>query len=89
MNRAELVDKLAERTGEYKYVMEEFVKQYESIITEALLDGEDVHLHGFVTFCVKQHNKKIYFNPKTGESRQIAPSNKIKVRVSDTLNNQL
>lgn len=88
MNRAELVDKLAERTGQYKYVLEEIVKQYENIITDSLLKGEDVHLHGFVTFHVKQHNEKIYVNPQTKETRVLAPVKKVKVKVSDALNNK-
>lgn len=89
MNRDELIGKLAERTGEYKYTIENFVKNYESIIEECLLNGEDVHLHGFITFQMKEHLEKIYVNPKTKEVKVVSPSRKIKVRVSKTLNNKL
>lgn len=89
MNRDQLVSKLAERTGEYKYVMDEFVNHYEEIISEALINGEDVHLHGFITFKVKEHNEKKYVNPLTKETKMIPASKKIKVQVSETLNRKI
>ena len=89
MNREELVSKLSERTGEYKYVIEKFVDHYEEIIRETLIGGENVHLHGFITFKVTDHNEKQYVNPMTKETKLIPASKKIKVKVSETLNRQM
>lgn len=89
MNRDDLIKELAACTGEYKYTVEKIVQNYESLIEQKLLNGEDVHLHGFITFQVKQHNEKVYVNPRTKETKVVPPSKKIKVRVSSRLNKMI
>lgn len=89
MNRDDLIKELVNRTGEYKYTVEKIIQNYESLIEQKLLNGEDVHLHGFVTFQVKQHNEKSYVNPHTKEMKIVPPSKKIKVKVSSRLNKMI
>lgn len=86
MNRDTLVKIIAEKTNEYKYVVENIVNTYEQVIEETVLGGEDVRLHGFITFSMKEHAPKTYFNPQTGESKTIPSAKKIKVKVSERLN---
>lgn len=89
MNRKILIERIAEKTGEYKKNVEAFIDAYEAVIEQALIDGEDVHLHGFVSFQVKEQNEKTYVNPKTGERRQLAPVKKIRAKVSASLNDKI
>ena len=89
MNREALVNKVAERTNEYKYVVENIINAYEKAIEETVLGGEDVHLHGFVTFSMKEHAQKTYVNPLTGKSKILPASKKIKVKVSERLNGMI
>lgn len=89
MNRKILIERIAEKTGEYKKDIEAFVNAYEEVIEQALIDGDDVHLHGFVTFQVKVQNEKTYVNPKTGERRQLAPVKKIRAKVSTSMNDKI
>lgn len=88
-NRDKLIDRIAEETGEYKQDVRKFVEKYEEIIKQSLIDGEEVHLHGFITFCLKDYSKKeSYVNPKTKEVSSLPAQRKIKVKVSDSLNRQ-
>ncbi len=89
VNRNYLIARIAEKTGEYKKTVENILGTYEEIIEQTLLNGEDVHLHGFVTYQVKEHSDKVYVNPKTKESRVVPGSKKIKVKVSTRLNNMI
>ena len=89
MNRKILIERIAEKTGDYKKNVEAFIDAYEAVIEQALIDGEDVHLHGFVSFQVKEQNEKTYVNPKTGERRQLAPVKKIRAKVSASLNDKI
>lgn len=86
MNRNKLIQELAHKTGIEQYRIKNILTKYEDIIIEHLKDGDDIHLHGFVTFHNKKNNEKIYANPKTGERKKIKSRNKLKVVVSDTLN---
>lgn len=85
-NRETLIREVAERTGIEKYRVENILNGYENLIIEHLKNGEDIHLHGFVSFYNKKHSKKTYENPKTKERREIKPHKKLKVTVSDKLN---
>lgn len=84
MNREELISEIAKRTGEYKRLIREVVNTYEDIVKERLTDGEDVHLHGFVSFFVMEHETKRYVNPHTGEEQILAPRMRAKAKVSES-----
>lgn len=86
MNRNELIREVAKQTGIEQYRVENIISGYENLIIEHLKNGDDVHLHGFVTFKNKKHTEKSYVNPWTNERKKIKPHNKLKVLVSDTLN---
>ena len=86
MNRADLIDKIAENVGSHKCEAEKFVKAYEDVITDCLRQGEKIHLHGFLDFTVKEFEEKDYKNPKTGEESILPATKKVRVSVSKTLN---
>ena len=89
MNRADLINKIAETTGSYKYEVEKFVKTYEDVIIECLRQNERVHLHGFLDFTVRESEEKDFKNPKTGEESILPATKKVKVSVSKKLNNMI
>ena len=89
INREQLVARIAERTGDYKTDVRHFISAYEEVVKEILLDGEDIHLHGFLTFMQKEHSPKSYLNPRTNEKEIVPAKKKIKVKVSSSLNDKL
>lgn len=66
MNKAELVNKVAERADITKKDAERVVTAVFDSIEEALTTGDRVQLVGFGTFEVRQRAARTGRNPKTG-----------------------
>ena len=74
MNKTELTDRLAARTGLSKGAAKEAVDGVFAIVGEALADGEDVRLPGFGTFGTRSRPARTGRNPRTGQAVSIAAS---------------
>lgn len=66
MNKAELVDQVAGKTGMTKKDTEEFVNTFIRCVEEALQAGDKVQLVGFGTFEVRDRQERKGRNPQTG-----------------------
>lgn len=71
MNKADLVNSLAENTGLTKTKSNEVIDVIVSTISEALKNGDKVTLVGFGTFTTTQRDSRKGRNPKTGEVLEI------------------
>lgn len=71
MNKAELVAKIADKTGFTKKDSEIILKSTIESIIETLANGEKVQLTGFGTFEVKDRKARVGRNPRTNEEIQI------------------
>jgi DNA-binding protein HU-beta len=78
MNRQELVDAVAEQTGQTKVAASEQVNALFEIITQSLVNGDTVQLIGFGSFNTGSRAARVGRNPSTGEAIQIAASKTIK-----------
>ncbi len=85
MNKAELVDELANRTGLSKKDSEATVKSFIEIVTERLTKGDSVQLIGFGTFEVGKRAARTGRNPKTGETIKIAAAKTPKFKAGKAL----
>lgn len=78
MNKSDLVDALAARTGMTKAAsataIEELFAPHGGLISTALDSGERVQIAGFGTFECKHRKARTGRNPRTGEAIQIAAS---------------
>ncbi|MCL6548719.1 MAG: HU family DNA-binding protein [Alicyclobacillus sp.] len=74
MNKVDLVNKVAERTGLKKKDAELAVNSVFSIIQEALANGEKVQVIGFGTFETRTRSARPGRNPQTGETISIPAS---------------
>lgn len=78
MNKSDLVDALAARTGMTKAAsataIEELFAPHGGLISKALDSGERVQIAGFGTFECKNRKARRGRNPRTGEAIQIAAS---------------
>jgi len=72
MNKAELVDALAKKTGETKRMSEGFVDALVETVIETVGKGEKVSVVGFGSFEKKHREARSGRNPRTGETIQIA-----------------
>ena len=74
MNKADLVAKVAEKSGVTKKDAEKAVAGIFAAVQEALVAGDKVQVLGFGTFEVKERAARTGRNPQTGEELQIAAS---------------
>ncbi|MDA8259249.1 MAG: HU family DNA-binding protein [Betaproteobacteria bacterium] len=74
MNRKELVDALAVKTGSTKADAERNLAALIEIIGSTLKKGDNIALVGFGTFEVRKRAARTGRNPKTGEELKIKAS---------------
>jgi nucleoid DNA-binding protein len=73
LNKADLVDIIAEGTGLTKVETAAVIDAFLATISYALSKGERVELRRFGTFSLKERKAKVGRNPKTGEVVPIPP----------------
>ena len=90
MNKSELLNAVAEKSGLDKKAAEKAVGAVFSAITDSLVKGEKVQLVGFGTFDVKERAERESRNPRTGEPVKVAaakvPSFKAGKALKDAVN---
>ena len=74
MNKADLINTVAEKTGLTKKDSEKAINGVFDAISDALVGGDKVQLVGFGAFEVKARAPRMGRNPKTKESIQIPAS---------------
>ena len=74
MNKTQLIDVVALKTGMKKKDAEAAVNAVNEAIAEALAAGDKVQVIGFGTYEVKTRAARDGRNPKTGETIKIAAS---------------
>ena len=90
MNKNDLIDAVAERTGLAKSDAARAVEAVLGAITDTLAKGEAVALSGFGSFVTKVRSARTGRNPRTGEPVAIpasrAPAFKAGKALKDALN---
>ena len=89
MNKTQLIDVVATKTGLTKKAAEAAVNAANEAITEALKAGDKVQIIGFGTYEVKERAAREGRNPKTGETITIAASKKPAFTASKALKDQI
>jgi DNA-binding protein HU-beta len=74
MNKKELIKSVVETTGLSKKDVTTVVDTVFDKITEALVNGDKVKLHGFGNFEVRERAARKGRNPQTGEEIEIPAS---------------
>lgn len=73
MNKAELVEAIAEKTGLTKRDSEKALAAVVDTVVATLAKGEKVQLVGFGTFETRVHKERTNINPATKE-KQVIPA---------------
>lgn len=85
MNKTELTNAVAEKTGVSKKDVAQVVSSVVETITAELAKGESVQLVGFGTFSVSEKKAREGRNPKTGETMHIEACNAPKFKAGKSL----
>ncbi len=90
MNKADLINTIASKTGYSKKVSSEIVNAFSETVTDALVKGEKVQLVGFGSFETKSRAARKGLNPQTKEEIRIpackAPTFKAGKALKDIVN---
>ena len=90
MNKADLINSIASKTGYSKKVSSEIVNAFSETVTDALVKGEKVQLVGFGSFETKTRAARKGLNPQTKEEIKIpackAPTFKAGKALKDIVN---
>ena len=87
MNKKELITKLSEVMGTTKKDAEAALDAVTTVITNAMVEGQDVKISGFGTFSVTERAAREGRNPMTGETIKIAASKSPKFKAASALKN--
>ncbi len=90
MNRAELVEAMAAKTGDSKKATDEALRAFVDVVTDALVKGDKVQLVGFGSFEVRTRAARKGHNPQTKAEIKIpackAPAFKAGKALKDIVN---
>jgi DNA-binding protein HU-beta len=89
VNKNELVQKLADRTGLQKSDAQKAVDGVFECIEDALKSGDEVRMTGFGVFAVAERKGGKGRNPQTGEEITIKPSKQPRFRAGKQLKDSL
>ncbi len=73
MNKSQLIEALAQKTGLSRANAEFIVNETFKAMTEALVNGEGVEIRGFGSFSIREYEAYEGRNPKTGERIKVPP----------------
>lgn len=90
MNKIELIDKVAEKTGKDRKDVVEILEGFETVVIEALKRGEEATLTGFGTWIAKFRSARGGVNPQKPSERIRIPAVTVpKFRAGKTLKDAL
>ncbi len=85
MNKAELIDSMAEGAGISKADAKKALDSFIGATSGALKKGDRVSLVGFGSFSVSKRNARTGRNPQTGKEIQIPAKNVVKFKAGAEL----
>ena len=85
INRTELVSQMAERSGLTKAQADSALGAFQSVIIDALSEGESVRVTGLLSVERVERAARTGRNPRTGEEIQIPAGYGVKMSAGSTL----
>ncbi|MDE2775271.1 MAG: HU family DNA-binding protein [Chloroflexota bacterium] len=80
MNKAQLIDSIAKKSGLSKPEAGRALEAFTDSVTAALQSGDRISLVGFGSFSVDKREARTGRNPQSGEAIQIAAKNVVKFK---------
>lgn len=71
MNKADIIDRIAGKTGITKIETEAVVNGFIHTVIEAMREGHTIELRGFGTFRVQKRAPRTARNPRTNQELQV------------------
>ena len=81
MNKNELIDAVAEASGESKQAVSAVLDAFEDTVVKAVAGGDKIALTGFLTFEKSHRAERSGRNPATGEAMTVPAADVPKVKI--------
>ena len=85
MNKRDLINEIAQRTGYSQVLVEQIISPIFQCVKDALLKGEKISISNFGTLFVKKMDKRKAINPATGEKITVKAKKVVRFKQSPTL----
>ncbi|WP_068472431.1 HU family DNA-binding protein [Saccharicrinis aurantiacus] len=85
MNKAQLIDAIAENSGLTKADAKKALDSFINVTSDALKGGDRISLIGFGSFSVSERSARTGRNPQTGKEIQIAAKKVVKFKAGSEL----
>lgn len=85
MNRTDVINKIAERSGLTKSQADQAFMVFQDILLEAVKNDEKVNITGFFSVSRVERAARTGRNPRTGETIEIPASYGVKITPGSTL----
>lgn len=89
MNKKELINAIACKTGKSKTDIKRILDVFMDVVGDTLADGDWVRLTGFGTFFVQVQSARMGRNPRTGERIKIEKKKKPKFKPGAELSGKI
>lgn len=89
ITRADLAEAVYQSMGLSRTESAELVERILALISDALVDGENVKLSSFGSFQIRSKSERIGRNPKTGEEVPITPRRVLVFKPSNVLKSKI
>lgn len=89
MNKQQLIDGMAAKTGQTKAATKETLEAFMEVLTQALASGERVTLIGFGAFFVQEIAERTGRNPGTGKPIIIRKKKKVKFKAGAEMSGEV
>lgn len=80
LNKASLVEEVAQRTGQSKAATERFIAAFQDVVISAVASGDSVRLTGFAGFEPATRAERSMRNPRTGELFVVPETKTVRIR---------
>lgn len=85
LKREDLIRLYAERNSMYQYDAEDMLNDFYKMIEDELIDGNTIHIHGFLELGTRNHSAWTGTHPQTGEVRTYPATVRPYCKFGDTL----
>jgi DNA-binding protein HU-beta len=85
LTRDVLADRLSDRAEITKVAARDEVKWFFDTLSDAIVGGDDVSIHGFGSFKTSQRAARTARNPRTGEAVKVAARRVVRFSPATTL----
>ena len=85
----ELIDKLAQQSGYYKYQINDIIHSLAVVVAKELQKGNDLYIEGIGTLTRTQHKERLFISGLTGTRTLQKPKDSARIRIDKYLSNAI